>query len=193
MSELFTDEPGRFNWPKRKDLMADNKEADRYFKPAAEQRLDQAANIAIKLKEVITKEEMWAMVQSKAHIMVEGWGVLFTMMGFMPRIVSIAKLDDGEGWLARGELRDGDNELVCSAYASCGDPKDKPWNSRSVAAQISMAETRCVGKMGRTMGGHIVKLAGYTATPAEEMPQQEEKSSFQERTETPVIMPPKAK
>lgn len=187
---------------RQEEVMPINKDARRYyggkkmptepeFYNVPEGRLAEAAEIAKRLKQVILDEEMWAPVQGKKHVMVEGWGVLFTMLGFTPRIVSVAKLDDGEGWLVRGELRDSRGETISSAYASCGDAKDKPWTSRSVAAQISMAETRCVGKMGRTIGGHIVKLAGYTATPAEEMPADEGKSSFQERTETPVVMPPK--
>lgn len=154
-------------------------------------RLEATITLAKQLKDIIIKEKLWTDIQGKPFIIVEGWGALFAMLGLMPRITSVVKLEDGDGWMAKGELRNSHGDLVSTAVATCGDPKDKPWNSRSVAAQVSMAETRCVGKMGRTIAGHVVKLAGYTATPAEEMPSTEVKSDFEKRTEAKVVMPPK--
>lgn len=80
---------------------------------------------------------------------------------------------DGYDWEARCEARTMDGRTVGGAEAMCS-RKEYTWSKRDDYALRSMAQTRATSKALRGPLGFIVSLAGYAATPAEEMPPESE-------------------
>lgn len=75
---------------------------------------------------------------------------------------------DGLDWEARVEVRTPDGVIVGSAEAMVS-RTEETWNRRDDYALRSMSETRAESRAYRRAIGWIVQLAGYNATPAEEM------------------------
>ena len=100
------------------------------------------------------------------HVRVEGWTLLGSMLGVAPEIEWSRPLPNG--WEARAVARLPDGRLVGNAEAQCT-TQEKHWRDRDDYALRSMAQTRAVSKALRMALGFIVQLAGYDATPAEEL------------------------
>jgi hypothetical protein len=76
---------------------------------------------------------------------------------------------DGYDWEACVEIRTPDGTVVGRAEAMCSRAEEK-WSKRDDYAVRSMAETRAESRAYRRAIGWIVHMAGYSPTPAEEMP-----------------------
>lgn len=76
---------------------------------------------------------------------------------------------DGYDWEARVEIRTPAGIVAGAAEALCS-RAESTWATRPDPAVKSMAETRAESRAYRRAIGWIVHLAGYSATPAEEMP-----------------------
>jgi hypothetical protein len=98
---------------------------------------------------------------------VEGWTLLGTMLGVFPVCEWTRKLDDG--WEARVVAKTLAGQTVGAAEAECL-RSERSWSSRDDYALRSMAQTRATSKALRQPLGFVVTLAGFEATPAEEMP-----------------------
>lgn len=72
------------------------------------------------------------------------------------------------GWEARVEARTIDGQVVGAAEMECR-WSESSWETRDSYALRSMAQTRAASKALRMPLGFIVQLAGFDATPAEEM------------------------
>jgi hypothetical protein len=97
------------------------------------------------------------------------------MLGITPHEVSVTEADGI--YTAVVELRRiNDGQSIARASAECGAPDEldrhgKPlWASRPRYARRSMALTRATAKACRLAFSWVIVLAGYEATPAEEMP-----------------------
>lgn len=158
---------------------------------STENRLQTTIEVGKAIKEIITEQGLWMDISGKPYVMVEGWNALYTILGLTPRII---KLDFVQGgWLAHGELVNPRGEVVAQAFGFCGTKNESKMfmdGRATVSAQVSMAQTRCVGKLGRTIAGHIMKLAGYQATPAEEMMGVGKETPRDERLDHEVVEPP---
>ena len=131
----------------------------------------QATEVAKVLAKVIEDRGLFNDIQGKRYVKVEGWSTLGGMIGVLPREVSAIRLDDG-GYEAVVELiRTSDGMVVGRASALCG-MDEKRWAKVDEYARRSMAVTRATGKAYRLGFSWIVKLAGFEATPAEEIPQE---------------------
>lgn len=128
----------------------------------------QAAAIAKELQRVIRDQELFTRISGRDHVRVEGWCLLGTMLGVFPVPVSAEPLPDGSGWRARVEARTMTGAVVGSAIAICT-RDERNWKDRDEYALCSMAQTRATGKALRLPLGFVMTLAGYDATPAEEM------------------------
>jgi hypothetical protein len=125
--------------------------------------------MATVLGKLIQDRKLYKVIQDRKYVMVEGWTTLGGMIGVLPREVEVKRLEDG-GYEAIVELVHATDGLVIGrASALCG-MDEKTWASRPEYARRSMAVTRATGKAYRLGFSWIVKLAGYEATPAEEMP-----------------------
>lgn len=127
-----------------------------------------AAEIAGELATVIERQNLYSVIQGRRFVGVEGWTTLGAMLGVTAREVSTVEHDGGV-YVSTVELvRMHDGACISRASAECGE--ESPWSKRPRYARRSMAQTRATGKACRLAFSWIMSLAGYEATPAEEMP-----------------------
>lgn len=123
------------------------------------------------LKKHVVAQELYTRIQDKNYVHVEGWQFAGGLMGTFPRVVEIENLS-GTGevkWKAVAEivnLKDG--SVLSRGFAICSSKESKKKNFDEYAI-LSMAQTRAIGKAYRNVIGWVMKLAGYEATPSEEM------------------------
>jgi hypothetical protein len=127
-----------------------------------------ATDIAAPLADVVRKQKLVTMIHGREHVRVEGWTLLGSMLGVFPVVEWTRQLPDG--WEARVEAKTRDGAVVGAAEAECL-RTESTWKSRDDYALRSMAQTRAVSKALRGPLGFVMQLAGFEATPAEEMPQ----------------------
>lgn len=133
-----------------------------------------ATEMADSLAGVIKKQNLFVSLKGKNYVKVEGWTTLAVMLGIVPREVST--VEENGVFTATIELvRISDQAVIGRASAECGE--ESPWNTRPRYARRSMAQTRATGKACRLAFSWIMSLAGYEATPAEEMPYEQQTSS----------------
>lgn len=116
---------------------------------------------------VIDARNLFKIIKGRKHVLVEGWTLLGSMLGVFPVCVWSRKLEDG--WEARVEARTRSGEVVGAAEAQCV-RSESTWANRDDFALRSMAQTRATSKALRLPLGFVMILAGYEATPMEEMP-----------------------
>jgi hypothetical protein len=131
--------------------------------------LERASRVAGALKDALKQQGMVQTIQGREHVKVEGWTTCGAMLGVVPVVMWSRPLDGEQGWEARVEARTLDGRVVGAAEATCS-RHEKTWKSRDDYALRSMAQTRATSKALRGPLGFIVTLAGYEATPSEEMP-----------------------
>jgi hypothetical protein len=150
--------------------------------PATQQQLDgnlfhstdpaeviaRASQVADVLKNVLAQQGLTKNISGREHVLVEGWTTCGAMLGVVPVVAWTRQTEDG-GWEARVEARTMDGRVIGAAEASCSRDENQ-WKNRDSYALRSMAQTRATSKALRGPLGFIVTLAGFTATPGEEMP-----------------------
>ncbi len=145
--------------------------------------IGKATALAEALSKVLKDQKLTSNISGKEHVRVEGWTLLGTMLGVFP-VVEWTRPIAG-GWEARVEARTLAGQVVGAAEAQC-DREERTWKSRDDYALRSMAQTRAVSKALRGPLGFVVTLAGFEATPAEEMPQNaSERVEQEQRVEGP--------
>ena len=103
----------------------------------------------------------------KPHVFVEGWQFLASQFGLIPDIEWTHELPDG--WEARAALtRLSDGQVVAHGDGECR-TSEPNWKGRPSYAVRSMAQTRAVSKVCRIALSSVMVMAGFNATPAEEM------------------------
>lgn len=130
--------------------------------------VERATRVATVLADVIKQRQLSARIGNRDHIMLEGWTLLGSMTGVFGEIEWTRSLDDG--WEARAVARTMAGAVVGAAEAMCT-RAERTWKGRDEYAIRSMAQTRALSKALRLPLGFIVELAGFAATPAEEMDQ----------------------
>jgi hypothetical protein len=105
-------------------------------------------------------------ISGREYVRVEGWAMLGSLLGVYPVTIWTRKLENG--WEARVEALTRSGEVVGAAEAECL-YDEANWKGRDDYALRSMAQTRAQSKALRGPLGFIVTLAGFEATPAEEM------------------------
>lgn len=128
-----------------------------------------AGDLSRALADVIRQQKLYSTIQGKDFVKVEGWTTLAAMLGVTPHEVSVVEEPEGV-FTATVELRRlADGQAVGRASAECGGSDEQMWAKRPRNARRSMALTRATGKACRLAFSWIMTLAGYEATPAEEM------------------------
>src|SRR5262245_47685238 len=125
-----------------------------------------AMAVAEPLAAVIEDRRLYATISGRRHVLVEGWTLLGSMLGVFPVTAWCRALADG--WEARVEARTLGGALVGAAEAQCT-RAERTWAGREEFALRSMAQTRATSKALRMPLGFVMALAGYEATPAEEL------------------------
>ena len=139
-----------------------------YASQDPEEQLAEAQRRSKVLLQVITDQELAVSFGGgRKHVQVEGWLFLASQFGLMPDIEWTRELDNG--WEARCALRRlSDGQVISHADAECRTAESN-WNNRDSYAVRSMAETRAVSKVCRIALSSVMVMAGFAATPAEEM------------------------
>jgi len=133
--------------------------------------IERASRLASALRDVVDRQELYAVISGKKFPQVEAWMTIGRMDNVVAREAEPPiRHDDGsyEGFAELIRLSDG--MVIGRASALCGTPDDKPWATRPEPARRSMAVTRATSRAFRQQYSWIMALAGYEATPAEEMP-----------------------
>lgn len=126
-------------------------------------------------------------IQGKRHVMAEGWQFILEQRHEFPVEDSVERQTDGS-YIATVNIMAQTGEIVGRGSALCG--RDEPrWKNAPEYAIRSMAITRAIGKACRMKYGWIMRMAGYEATPLEEMTDaniKEEKVTQQKPSSKPV-------
>lgn len=142
----------------------------------------QATAVAKQLAKVVEDQKLYAELKTKQgprrHVKVEGWTLLGSLLGVYPVTIWTRELVDEEahvhlGWEARVEAVTRSGSIVGAAEAECRWAEER-WRTRDSYALRSMAQTRAASKALRMPLGFVMQLAGFEATPAEEMPTPDE-------------------
>lgn len=128
-----------------------------------------ATEIADVLSGVIEKRKLYAIVQGKRHVLVEGWTTMGALLGIAAVERETKELPDGsyEAIVDLKRMRDG--MIVGSGSALCS-IDEKRWAKADKYARRSMAITRATSKAFRLGYSWIMVMSGYEACPAEEIP-----------------------
>jgi hypothetical protein len=147
--------------------------------------IQMAGKVATGLKDVLVKQRLTQRIGSSDHVKVEGWQTLGSMVGCfpvkegeveeipwpssIPTALQQAK-QDGKcfGFRASYRVQTLSGAVVGGGEADCRRTESK-WKDRDDYALKSMAQTRAQAKALKAPLGFIVTMAGYEATPAEEM------------------------
>lgn len=128
-----------------------------------------ARGIADQLAPLVEKAKLYAMISGRKYVKVEGWNTMLSMLGIFPQVEFCRKLDRPEiAYEARVVLKTIGGQVVGAGEALCTST-ERNWGNRDEFAIKSMAQTRATGKAARNGFSWIMSLAGYEATPAEEM------------------------
>jgi hypothetical protein len=125
------------------------------------------AEIATVVKDVIEKQGWFKQIGPKKHIRIEGWTFIAGLGGCSAKTISTEKVDGGfkaHAVVVRVDsgVEVGSAEQVCMS-------SEYNWKGKDDYALIGMASTRACSRALSTVFRHVVELAGYSATPAEEM------------------------
>lgn len=132
--------------------------------------LSKAADVAGVLAAIVNEKQLFKRIRDKNHVYCEGWTTLGSMLGVCVREVQTIESPTcpGEFISVMQAIRTSDGAVIGQASHSCG-PDEKDWSGRSRAARRSMAQTRATGKVMRLLFSWVMQLAGYAATPMEEV------------------------
>jgi len=140
--------------------------------------IENARTKAAILAEIVEDQNLYTVIQERKHLHVEAWKLIGKGYGFSPQIEWTRPIDSG-GWEARCVFTDLAGEQIGSGEAECGTRGDGVWVGRASFAQRSMAQTRAISRAGRNCLDWVVVLAGFDATPYEEMSETEKKDQNQ--------------
>lgn len=128
--------------------------------------VEQATRVADALADVIRAKGLYSMIGGKAHVRVEGWQLLGSMLGVTAVCTATEQVEGG--YLATVDARAANGRVVGRADAVCT-RAERRWKNADEYALLSMAQTRATAKALKGPLGFVVSLAGYQTTPAEEM------------------------
>jgi len=135
-------------------------------------QLAYASKAAKALMSVVSKKPKPVMINGKQYLEYGDWQVLARFYGATVEIEWTQKIVDDKqnllGYEARALVKR-NGEVISSAEGMCL-KEEKRWKTADEYAIRSMAQTRTAAKALRNAFGWVAELAGYSATPAEEMP-----------------------
>lgn len=131
-----------------------------------------APNIAAVLKDIIKKQNLSTQIGGREYVNVEGWMTLGSLLGVFADVVDVRRSgreEDGEiKYEAEVRLVTMEGNEISRARAICSN-REGGKQTRDEFVIHSMAQTRATGRVFRQAFGWIMNMAGYAATPKEEM------------------------
>jgi hypothetical protein len=134
--------------------------------PAA--MIEKATMVANTLRDVIDKNGWEQTLYGNKYLPVEAWNAMGSMLGIQSREKSITENPDGS-FEAHVELINVATGGVIGGGSGYVGADERSWMSKPKSARRSFAITRATGKAYRSNFSWVIKLAGYSPTPAEEM------------------------
>lgn len=129
-------------------------------------------DFATTLKRYIVEQKLYTKIKDKNYVNVEGWQFAGASTGVFPVVKSVERMDSPDEeikYRAEVELRQvATDRTVGYGVAICSSKESKRKGSDEYVI-ASMAQTRATGKAYRNAFAWLMKMAGYEATPAEEM------------------------
>lgn len=136
--------------------------------------------------------------KGEVYLKVEAWNYLFALQGLSPTIVDMSRYgdeDDETLYIAKAALipiskkPKEEAPLVVTAFGACKVNETDFFKDEYSA--LSMAQTRAISKLGRTVYAHLAIACGYKATPLEEVNFERESKPVQRRAfgDMPPISP----
>lgn len=144
--------------------------------PAAPQLLDALrpaervallAEISNVVQDVIAKQGWFKQIGPKKHIYIQGWTFIGGLGGCSVKTTHTEKIDGG--YKAHAVVVRVDTGIEVGAADQVCMTNEAKWKGKDEYALIGMASTRACSRALSTVFRHVVELAGYSATPAEEM------------------------
>jgi hypothetical protein len=146
--------------------------------------IERVTKVSTTLKDILRKQKLTQRIGSNDHVKVEGWQTLGSMIGVFPVKEYVEEIpwpqplpQSMAGPLSKGlafgfkasyRVQTLNGAVVGGAEGACKRTEQK-WAGRDDYALMSMAQTRAMSKALKAPLGFIVTMAGYEATPAEEM------------------------
>lgn len=138
--------------------------------PKPEGIINKAQIIANIVSKLIEEKKLYHQIQGRKYVKCEGWTTMGALFNLYPTITDLQKEKNDKEiiYTATCEIKRPDGHTVTRAISSCNNMER---GKRGLAEfQIaSMAQTRAVSKAFRLCLSWVMALAGYEATPAEEM------------------------
>ena len=132
--------------------------------------ISEAQEMANALYGVVEKQHLYMDIGGKKYLQLEAWQLLGKFCNVHGVVESVQSVEyfGAKGFEAKAVVRDSDGVVIAAAEAVCLDDeqnwKGKPWFQLK-----SMAQTRSLSKAYRSTLSFVVSIAGYAATPLEEM------------------------
>lgn len=135
-----------------------------------EKVINKAESYANPLAEKVQNQGLISEIQGNDHVEIEGWTMLGSMLGVFPvtEWTEYVEYGDVKGFECAVKAVTRQGEIVGRAEAMCTDD-ERNWEDATLQELRSMAQTRASSKALRMPLGFIIELAGFQATPAEEM------------------------
>lgn len=133
------------------------------------QKPAEAVQMAVLLKDIVVSQNLFSPIKGKNYAMVEAWQLAGFLTGMNVLVDEPKNLSNDKEvkYSATAKVYKGET-LVGIGYALCSS-KESLKKGFDEYAILSMAQTRAIGKAYRNKIGFIMKLAGFSPTPAEEM------------------------
>lgn len=133
--------------------------------------LEEAKKAAKALAQVIAGKKKPVIINGEQYLEFEDWMTVARFYGITAKVISTSPISFGDvqGFEARAvALRVSTGEEISAAEAMCLNDEAN-WKNRPLFMLRSMCQTRACAKALRNVLAWVVVLAGYRATPAEEM------------------------
>lgn len=136
-------------------------------------QITDGVNAAKILMEIVQKNNWFSEIKGKKYLHFEAWQTLGRFYGYTVKIVETNYVEYGQakGFNAKAIVIDKNGKEVGGAEAICmNDEEDWKGKDKGLLYSIkSMAQTRAGSKALRLILSWVAVLAGYEATPAEEI------------------------
>ena len=136
------------------------------------EQVERASEMARVLQDVVNQANLAkSFGGQKKHLEFEAWQTIGQFFNSTPITEWTKPIHDGDkiiGWESRVIVHDGTGREIGAAESMCM-RDEKNWANKPNYALRSMAQTRAAGKALRSVFAFVAVLAGYSATPSEEM------------------------
>lgn len=132
--------------------------------------ISQVTKFANELKQFIVDNGFYTEIQGKNYAHVEAWQYAAMRCGFRPIVSQVTEMPSDAGeikYQSLVQLHDMDGRIVGGGVAVCSSRERS--NRKDEYAIAAMAQTRAISRAVRNSLSWVLKIAGYEATPADEM------------------------